>query len=91
MCSNPGGGTSQYKEALRLLDFPFLTLSLERDRDLFLSLERDLLSLPVLLDLLLFLERSLERDRLLLSLSRSLSRSEINVQITSQLTTKSNI
>lgn len=56
MCSNPGGGTSQYREGLRLLDLVFLPLG-ERD----LLLLRSLRSL--LLDLDLFLSRpSRERD-----------------------------
>lgn len=51
MCSNPGGGTSQYKDGLRLRDLLegdldllllFSRRSLERERDRLLSLDRDL-------------------------------------------------
>lgn len=53
MCSNPGGGTSQYREGLRLRDLllwdldllllaGFSRRSLERDLERRLSLERDL-------------------------------------------------
>ena len=42
MCSNPGGGTSQYREAFfRRLFLPPPSLSLERERDL-LRRSRDL-------------------------------------------------
>lgn len=45
MCSNPGGGTSQYKEILRLRDRLFLFG--ERERLLLrFSRERDLLARP---------------------------------------------
>lgn len=74
-CSNPGGGTSQYREGFLRLDL-VLSLGGERLRDLaarFLSLLRDLERPPLLLDRFLW---SRERERRLLSRSLSLSRSE---------------
>lgn len=85
ICSNPGGGTSQYKEAFRLRDFGFFSLDadLDRLRACFsrlldrerLSLLRDRDRFLRSLDLERFL-RSLSLSRFLsLSLSLSLSRS----------------